>query len=212
MHRIALVEDDRPLLDGLGELIRLEPGFAVALLETTADVALAKADWHQIDVLLVDLDLPGTSGVELIRVVHEIRPSLPILVHTIYGDRETVFAALLAGASGYLLKGIQTPQFFAAIRDVIAGGSPISPSIARWLLNAFRERGNAIDGASGVLTARESEVLQWLAAGKLYKEMADLMGVSVNTVHTHIRKIYAKLHARGKAHALRRAKVLGYLE
>ena len=88
----------------------------------------------------------------------------------------------------------------------------MSPSIARWLLNAFKERGSAIDAAPGVLTSRESEVLKWLAAGKLYKEMADLMGVSVNTVHTHIRKIYAKLHARGKAHALRRAKVLGYLE
>jgi two-component system NarL family response regulator len=211
MHRIALIEDDRPLLEGLGELIRLEPGFNASLLETSAEAALAKADWHQIDVVLADLDLPGASGIDLIRAVHEIRPSLPILVYTIYSDRETVFAALMAGASGYLLKGTPTPQFFTAIRDVIAGGSPMSPAIARWLLNAFRERGGASESVGGVLTARETEVLQWLAGGKLYKEMADLMGVSVNTIHTHLRKIYGKLHARGRAHALRRAKALGYL-
>lgn len=221
MIALAIVEDNTDLRNALVATLAAEDDFAVLGHAATAERALKSFDWPSINAALIDLDLPGTSGIELTAILKALHPHVAILVNTIYEDKETVFAALRNGASGYLLKGDQASDIPGAVRNLLSGGCPISPTIARWIIENFQSNPpSAHDApypstpaadAQTLLTQREFQILQLLSEGFLYKEIAELIGVSAHTVHSHVRKIYSKLSASGRANALKRAKLLGFL-
>lgn len=212
MIGIAIIEDNPDLRMALVAALAAEPDFEVQAEAASAERALKSFDWPRIDALLLDLDLPGASGIELTAILKVLHPHVAILVNTIYEDRDTVFAALRNGASGYLLKGDRAGDIANALRELLDGGCPISPVIARWIIENFQSTGQSSDAeGESQLTAREVQILQLLGHGHLYKEIADQLTISVHTVHTHIGKIYSKLSANGRAKAIKRAKMLGYI-
>lgn len=163
-------------------------------------------DLRKPDVLLIDLGLPDISGIEVIRHANQTLPKCECMVVTVFGDEEHVLASIEAGAAGYLLKDASEENFLAGIRELIAGGSPISPIIARRLLKRFQAEPATVDAApentSGVaLSEREREILLLASKGFNYPEMGKLMGISPHTVTSHVKKIYRKLavHSRGEA-------------
>ncbi|MCW1913219.1 response regulator transcription factor [Luteolibacter sp. GHJ8] len=210
MIRIIVVEDDPRLLENLAKLLQRREDFEVAACYSNAEDALAANLWQAGDVLISDIDLPGMSGIELIAKVKEVQPEVLPLAYTIYEDRDTVFAALTAGAFGYLVKGSSPETLETSIRELVRGGAPMSPSIARRLLDRFLQ--DSPPQESVALSTREVGLLKLVAQGLIYKEIGEQLGISPHTVHTHIKNIYGKLHATDRAHALRRARMLGYLE
>jgi len=208
MIRLSLVEDDSYLLNHLARLLEREEDIEVVSTAISAEEAIKTFEWNRMDVLLVDLDLPGASGVDLIAYAKEINPSLLAMVHTIYEDRETVFSAIRAGASGYILKGSTALKMASSIREMLAGGSPISPTIASRLIQEFQHQ---TEEPTAMLSTRETKLLHLLAGGLIYKEIANELGISPHTVHSHISNIYGKLQAKSRPQAMRRARLLGYL-
>lgn len=210
MIRVIAVEDDPRLLENLIRLLERREDFQIVGTYSSAEAALAANPWHLGDVLISDIDLPGISGVELIGKAKAVNPELLPLAYTIYEDRDTVFAALKAGAFGYLVKGCTAEYLEASIRELVRGGAPMSPAIARRLLDRFLE--DVPPEPADALSTREIELLRCVAQGMLYKEIGEQLGISPHTVHTHIKNIYGKLHATDRQHALRRARMLGYLD
>lgn len=207
---MVIVDDDRALLGLLRHVFEGYEDFALVGLFETAEEALRDVDWTTTDVLLSDLDLPGLSGIALIAAVVEANPGVLALAHTIHDHRENLFAALRAGASGYVLKGLLPDELRAAVRRVTQGGSPISPAIARYLIREFQLGEEAPE--EGGLSAREREVLRLVASGMIYKEISDVLSISPHTVQTHVKNLYAKLHAVNRGDAIRFAKSRGYLD
>ena len=182
-------------------------GISVVGAYATAEEALADALWDECRFLLADIDLPKMSGIELIAEVKKQYPSIISMVYTIYEDRETVFAAIKAGAHGYLLKGSSYEELLAGLRILKEGGSPMNPAIARKLIDEF----HVAETTSAELSIREIELLKLVARGMTYNEVAGELGISPNTVHTHIKNIYEKLQARNRQDALRKARNLGVI-
>ena len=209
--RICIVEDDPGLLANLSLLLGGEPGLAVLGAHPSAEAALAGTDFGQIDVLLADIDLPGLSGVDLIRAVKERSPAVNCLAYTISEDRATVFSAIKAGACGYLLKGASPRQLVESIREIHEGGAPMSPRIARRLLLGIQESHGDAPVERALLSPREIEILRRLERGLSYKEIGAALHISAHTVHSHIKSIYEKVHARTRQEALRTARHLGVL-
>ncbi len=206
--KIVIVEDNPMLRENLELMLGGEPDFSVAASFTTADEALDKLDSIPYDLMLADIGLPGMSGVELITQVKADRPDLDILVHTVFDNRDTVFAALKAGASGYILKGATPRELVEAIQSLAAGGAPMSPRIARAVINEFQD--NSVD-EQFLLTSREKEILQGMEQGFTYKELGANLFISPHTIHSHIKKIYEKLHARNRTDALSKARKKGII-
>jgi DNA-binding NarL/FixJ family response regulator len=211
MISVAIIEDDAELREAIVTTLQAEPDFTVAAESATAERALQSFPWNQLQVLLLDLNLPGMSGIELTAVVKALHPDVAILVNTILEDKEAVFAALRNGAAGYILKGDQAGELAASLRHVLAGGGPMSPAIARWIIEEFQTNCALGVTPEAVLSEREVEILRHLERGRIYKEIADDLNISAHTVHAHLRKIYAQLSVRGRANALKKAKLLGYL-
>ena len=206
---VVIVEDQPLLLRNLADILDGSGDLTVVGAFGTAEKALLAPQTGAADLLIVDIDLPGKSGIELIREIKVRAPEKEILVWTICEDRDTVFAALQAGASGYMLKGASGLEMLEAIRVQFMGGAPMSPTIARQVIESFqRSRASDIEQAEP-LTQREREILRLIARGLTYKEIAAEMQISPHTVHTHIRKIYEKMHARNRSEMLDRAKALG---
>lgn len=205
MLSILFVEDDATLAMHLKTALTLPGEMEVLAGFPTAEEALASELWKQAQVMLVDLVLPGMSGVALIEELHRRAPELSLLVYTIKEDQQNVFEALQAGAAGYLLKGCKVTDLRAAIQSVARGESPMSPVIARRLLNHYRQ------GQTEPLTAREESIVNLLAEGCTYKEVAVRLGISTHTVHSHIKKMYQKLEAKSRGEAVQRARNLGYM-
>jgi DNA-binding NarL/FixJ family response regulator len=166
-------------------------------------------DWLTVDVMLADLSLPGASGVDLIAAATVRNPQLHTLVHTIHDDRESLFAALRAGAVGYVIKGMPVPETLEAIRAVAIGTPTLSPSVARFLIEEFRSRSTT--NPEEALSPREVDRLKLSAQGLIYKEIGERLSISPGTVHSHIKRIYRKLQVGSREQALRRASALGYL-
>jgi DNA-binding NarL/FixJ family response regulator len=158
------------------------------------------------EVVLMDINLPGMNGVECVRRLKPKLPEVQVIMLTVYEDTDSIFNALAAGASGYLLKRTPPAELLEAIRDVHRGGSPMTTHIARKVVQSF-QRGGVSSRPTENLSPREQEVLDCLARGFLYKEIADKLGVSYETVHTYIRRIYEKLQVRSRTEAV--AKFLG---
>jgi DNA-binding NarL/FixJ family response regulator len=199
--RVSIIEDDVPAREILADWIRRADGFQCLSDHDTAESALEVLPREKPAVVLVDINLPGMNGIECIRRLKPVLPQTQFVILTVYEDDNHIFRALAAGASGYLLKQTQRQMLLSALKEVNAGGSPMSSSIARKVVQSFRRSGPvAGDGAD--LSPREQEVLELLARGFLYKEIADSLQLSVQTVNTYIRRIYEKLHVRSRAQAI----------
>jgi len=207
--KLCIVEDNKPLLENLRLLIEGEPGFRVIGAFSSAEAALAALPWQDANLLLVDIDLPGLSGVDLIYRVHPQMPQLQIMVYTISENRDTVFAALKAGAQGYLLKGCPPGELTESLRSLYRGAAPMSPRIARKVIQELQPP-ETREGTE-LLSPREKEILTGISLGKSYQELAQDFSVSTRTIHTHIKHVYEKLHAATRAEALQKARDLGVM-
>ncbi|MES2571964.1 MAG: response regulator transcription factor [Verrucomicrobiota bacterium] len=199
--RVALVEDDSSTRELLVEWFFEAADFQCVGAYGDVESALEALPRQLPDVILLDVNLPGISGVEGARRLKQLLPQTQIVMLTVYEDSEHVFAALAAGAAGYLLKETPREEILAAVRDVQAGNSPMSGHIARKVVQFFQSA-PALPEAGVGLSARELEVLQLLARGYLYKEIADSMQLSLHTVTTYIRRVYEKLHVRSRTEAV----------
>jgi len=199
--RVTLVEDDRQVREGLALLIGSSPGFACVAACPSAENALQRLPGLAPDVVLMDIQLPGMSGIECILKLKRLCPKAQIMMLTVFEDHDCIYQSLKAGASGYLLKQTPPAELLEAITDLHNGGSPMSAQIARRVVEAF-QRPTAPEGAEALLSPREQEILHLLAQGHLYKEIADQLERSVETVRTHIRNIYDKLHVRTRTEAV----------
>lgn len=201
---VAIVEDEPNAREGVSLLIDRTAGFRVVGRYSTMEEAETGVPVARPDVLLVDLGLPGRSGIEGIAAFRESMPALQLLVLTVFADPDHVFRALCAGAHGYLLKDTPPARLIDAIRDVHVGGSPMSPAIARRVLETFR--GAALPAVeASTLSAREREVLTYLAEGYSYYASGEQLGISIDTVRAHVRSIYEKLHVHTRSEAVLKA-------
>ncbi len=198
---VSIVEDDAQVRASLGKLIDGAPGYRCVSQHSSAENALVEIPKFKPDVTLMDINLPGINGVECVRRLKPQLPGTQIIMLTVYQNTEHIFNALSAGATGYMLKQTPPNELLAAIREVNAGGSPMSSHIARKLVQSFQHVTDTTQAAQS-LSPRESQVLDLLAKGYLYKEIAERMAVTYATVHTHIRHIYEKLHVRSRTEAV----------
>jgi two-component system, NarL family, response regulator LiaR len=205
MLSISIVEDHQEFRQVLADFIGSQPDFEIKGIYSNAGVALDGLAKDKPDIAIVDIQMPGMSGIELINKIKNGVPSTQFLICTSHFDNENIFRALKAGASGYLLKDSDSTTIRNAIIDLHNGGAPMSPYIARKVINHVRNMDHS-DQDYG-LTAREKEVLQLLAKGLLYKEIADALSISTTTVKNHLKNIYSKLHVQNKIEALNKYKV-----
>jgi len=199
---VAIVEDDVPAREILAGWIRSAEGFRCAGEFDDAETALAKLPQEKPSVVLFDINLPGMNGIECVRKLKPRLPDTQFVMITVYEDANHVFNALSAGACGYLLKQTRRNELIDALKDVYAGGSPMSSQIARKVVQNFYRNDTQVDGEIVELSPREREVLELLARGYLYKEIAEMLQIGVQTVNTYIRRIYEKLHVRSRAQAV----------
>jgi len=198
---VSIVEDQEPLRTTLARVIDRSEGFQCVGQHPSAEAALEALPKEKPSVVLMDINLPGINGVECVRKLKQILPETQAIMLTVYEDTENIFNALAAGASGYMLKRTPTPELLTAIRQVLQGGSPMTAHIARKVVQSF-QRPAASPGATEDLSPREREVLDCLSQGFLYKEIAEKLGISYETVHTYIRRIYEKLQVRTRTEAV----------
>jgi two-component system NarL family response regulator len=206
--KVSIVEDDVLLRQNLKLLLSGERGISVVSVYGSAEEALSGIKRTRPEILLADIGLPGMSGIELIRELKEQMPGLEIMAHTVFDDRETVFSAIKAGASGYLLKGSTPRELIDALHTLAKGGSPMSPKIARKVIREFQDEG--ID-EQYLLSHRETEIVKEIENGLSYKDIAVKLAISPHTVHTHIKNIYEKLHAKDRQGALVAARKKGII-
>lgn len=202
--RVSIIEDDAPARDILARWIRRAEGFQCVGEHGTAESALDGLPREKPDVVLADINLPGLNGIECVRRLKPLLPQTQFVMLTVYEDADHIFDALKAGASGYLLKQTPRTELLAALKQVHAGGSPMTSNIARKVVQSFQQPIATPATDAVELSAREREVLDLLARGYLYKEIADALGISLPTVNTYIRRIYEKLHVRSRAQAVAR--------
>lgn len=198
---ISIVEDDRGLRESITQYIAASRGFQCVSQYASAEEALEHLAQDKPDVVLMDINLDGMSGIECARRLKAAAPAIQILMLTVFDDTEQIFNALAAGASGYLLKRVNPPKLLEAIREVHAGGSPMSGPIARKVVSSFQARQASIPQKAN-LSPREREVLECLAQGRAYKQISDQLGVSIDTIRTYIRRIYEKLHVCSRTEAV----------
>jgi DNA-binding NarL/FixJ family response regulator len=198
---VSIVEDDAPLRGILADWIREADAFKCVGIHASGEHALETLPAEKPSVVLMDINLPGISGIECVRRLKPQMPATQFVMLTVYEDPDHIFKALTSGASGYLLKRTPRTDLLAALKDVHAGGSPMSSNIARKIVQSF-QRFNTSPAETENLSPREREVLELLARGYLYKEIAAVLHISMPTVNTHIRRVYEKLHVRSRSQAV----------
>jgi DNA-binding NarL/FixJ family response regulator len=198
--RISIVDDNDQIREGLSVLINGSTGFQCVATYATAENALKYLPAQKPDVVLMDIQLPGMSGIECVRELKRLLPDLQIMMLTVYEDDDNVFKSIVAGASGYVLKKTPPSELMDAVSDLHNGGSPMSDRIARKVVQAFQRMGKSSRETEN-LTQRESEVLSYVAKGFQDKEIAEKFFLSSETVRTHLRNIYKKLHVRSRTEA-----------
>lgn len=198
---VSIVEDSDQLRETLARVIGRAEGFQCLGQYPNAESALEGLVKRPPEVVLMDINLPGMNGVECVRRLKQALPGVQVLMLTVYEDTDNIFNALAAGATGYLLKRTPRAELLAAIQEVRRGGSPMTAHIARKVVQSFQHTGPSAQPAEN-LSQREQEVLDCLSQGFLYKEIADKLGISYETVHTYIRRIYEKLQVRTRTEAV----------
>src|SRR5262245_55766119 len=198
---VSIVEDNDQLRNTLAKVIGRSEGFTCVSHYGNAEAALAGLPKDTPEVVLMDINLPGMNGVECVRQLKQTAPAVNIVMLTVYEDTDNILAALAAGAGGYLMERTKPPELLAAIREVHRGGSPMTTHIARKVTQSFLKAGPSPQPTEN-LSQREQEVLDCLSQGFLYKEIAEKLGISYETVHTYIRRIYEKLQVRTRTEAV----------
>jgi DNA-binding NarL/FixJ family response regulator len=202
--KVAIIEDLRQIREGLGMLIDMTEGYRCTGRYGSVEEALSGISRDVPDVVLSDIGLPGMSGIEGIRILKERYPRLLVLMLSVYDDDERIFDALCAGATGYLLKKTPPARLIESLKEVVAGGAPMSPEVARRVITLFRDF-RPPQRADYDLTPHETRLLKLLVEGHNYKTAAFELGVSVNTVSFHLKKIYEKLQVHSKSEAVAKA-------
>jgi DNA-binding NarL/FixJ family response regulator len=201
---LVIVEDLDEVREALKQFISLNPEFKVLGTSKTAEEALYEIPKLKPDIAIMDINLPGINGIECIREIKSKVPKTQFMMFTVYENDEKVFEALKAGASSYLLKNTGLVQMIEALKELYNGGSPMSANIARKLVKSFHQVEDHHETIPA-LSARENEILQLLSKGLLYKEIAEQLAISTNTVRQHIHKIYEKLHVQNRTEAINKA-------
>jgi len=204
LTRVIVVEDERELREGLRVLLDFTPNFACAGNFGTMEEALRRISETEVDLMLTDIGLPRMDGIEGTRLMRERFPELPIVVLTVHGEDDKIFRALCAGANGYLLKDTPPAKIIEALTDVLNGGAPMSPDVARRVVNLFRKFSPPTE-AHFHLTEQETRILKMLVDGHHYKTAAYELGISTSTVSFHLKNIYEKLHVHSKTEAVAKA-------
>jgi DNA-binding NarL/FixJ family response regulator len=199
--KVAIIEDDDWIRENLAAQIRETEGFIFAGACRTGEEAVEQIPRHAPDVILMDINLPRMNGIECVRQLKALIPTAQILMLTVYEDSDRIFNSLLAGASGYLLKRTPRADILDAIAEVYRGNSPMTGHIARKVVQYFNQRGRN-DTELEKLSKREREVLDHLAQGVPYKEIADVLSLSIDTIRIHIKGIYSKLHVHSRGEAV----------
>lgn len=200
--RVALIDDDRALVEGLRRIIESAEGFVCVGAFGSVEEAAPLLGGARPDVLLLDIQLPGMAGDQAIELIRAACPAVEILMLTVFSDRSRVFTSICSGAGGYLLKSTPPAKLLDAIRAVQAGGAPLSPEIARQIVDLFRKTGSSEPQR---LTVQEQRLVALLADGYSYQSAAEQMHVSVNTVRNYVRGVYDKLHVHSKSEAVSKA-------
>src|SRR3972149_11569731 len=206
--RLAIVEDDRMLLENLKLLLSGEKSMTVVGSFSSGEEALQKMKETSPEVILTDLGLPGMPGVEFIKRAKAEMPEIEMMAFTVFEDRETIFSAIKAGASGYVLKGSTPRELIESLNTLYQGGAPMSPKIARAVIQEFQDEAASVQY---LLTPKEKEVIKAIEKGFSYKEIGKNMCVSPHTVHAHIKKIYEKLQVKTRQEALIKARRQGII-
>ena len=199
--KVAIVDDDEGIRTSLAALIRRAPTLRLSGDYGNAESALEEIPRRPPDVVLMDINLPGMNGVECVRQLKTALPSVQVLMLTVYEDSDSLFNSLKAGASGYLLKRTASAKLIDAIRDVHTGGSPMTPQLARRVVQYFSKPSDSESPVSN-LTPGERDFLDQLAKGYAYKEIADRMNISIDTVRSYVRTVYEKLHVHSRTEAV----------
>lgn len=198
---VLIVEDDPEIRDWMQSVLLQADGINCLLAFPDAESCVKLYEKNDPDVVIMDIHLPGMNGIECIKKIKPLKPRVQFIMFTVFEDDENVFESLCAGASGYILKNTTPEKLVEAIKDLYAGGSPMSSSIARRVISSFQKpESNRLQISK--LTAREKELLDMLSKGYRYKEIAEKMFISVETVRTHIRNIYEKLQVQSRTEAL----------
>ena len=207
MITVSIVDDEAKLRQSIETFVNGTPGFKCVSSYGSAEAALKDLSADKPDVVLMDINMGGMSGIECVEKLKLQFPEMQILMLTVYEDTEKIFRALAAGANGYLLKRSTPTKLLAAIREVHGGGSPMTSSIARKVVASFQKTAGAKDSvgkseAHGQLSPREQAVLDGLAKGWTYKQLASELDISIDTIRTYIRRIYEKLHVQSRTEAV----------
>lgn len=198
---VVIVEDIDDIRNAMRVLIGGSDGFKCQHVFENAEIALLQLPKLKPDVVLMDINMPGKNGIECVRELKPLLPETQFMMCTVYDDDDHIFNALQAGATGYILKRTSPAQILEAIRDLYSGGSPMSSEIARRVVASLQAK-NKTNTASSILSDREKEILDYLAKGFLYKEIATALFISKETVKKHIHNIYEKLHVQTRTEAL----------
>ncbi len=204
MLKILIFDDDDPIRMALALLIGGTPGFTVLAQYANAENVVEAVRETQPDVVLMDIDMPGVSGIEAVAQLRRAGLTVPVIMLTVFDDDERVFTALRAGANGYLLKHTHPARLLDAIREVHEGGAPMTPAIARRVIGWLATPPAVAQPLLATLTSREREVLEHLASGKTYREIANVCSITVETVHSHLKRVYEKLHVQSATEAVAR--------
>lgn len=199
---VAVVEDDSGLRQQLVEILGTATDIQCVGAYASAEDALKKIPAQKPNVVLMDIQLPGMSGIQCVAELKKLVPDVQVIMVTVYEDSERIFKALKAGADGYLVKSSPPSQLIEAIRDVYRGGAPISSHIARKVIYHFHLTGPAPEGGDSNLSPRELQVLTLLSSGFIYKEIGDKLNIGVETVRTYVKSICQKLHVRNRVEAV----------
>jgi DNA-binding NarL/FixJ family response regulator len=198
---VSIVEDNNQLRATLARILNRADGFRCLSQYANAEDALKDLPRVRPDVVLMDINLPGMNGVQCVRQLKALLPQIQVMMLTVYEDTENIFNALAAGASGYMLKRTSSKELLEAIQDVQRGGSPMTMHIARKVVQSFQHTATTAQPTEN-LSEREQQVLDLLSQGLMYKEIAEKLGISYETVHTYIRRIYEKLQVRTRTEAV----------
>ena len=202
--RVSIVEDDTTIRETLRALFIFEEGMEPFTVHSTAEDALLRLGETCPDVIIMDINLPGASGIDCVRQMSQRCTSTQYLMYTVHDDDHRVFEALKAGANGYILKSSTPDEILAAVRELHIGGSPMSAHVARRVVAHLRPTGTSNNVAGSGLSEREQQVLALLAEGLLYKEIGDRLGITTGTIKQHIHRMYDKLHVQNRTEAVNR--------